>query len=401
MTSTESLDVIQAATQRAQEQLQQFAQRPDFSEKMILAFGTSSAGLQGAWANGVVILPKIEIIASSEINGGLGAFAGATNKIYLAQELLNANANNLDAVVGVLLEEYGHFVDYSINQTDSPGDEGAIFSDLVLGENLSGEQLQQLKAEDDHAVINLDDQAVEIEKQDFTGTAGNETIAGTTTDDLIDGLGGDDNLYGEAGNDTLDPGLGVDNVDGGADIDLLKVDYSTLSTNITSTTPNNGGGTISTTGNSVNYVNIEKFDITGGSGNDNLVGGNLEDTLKGGAGDDTLNGGTGIDILEGGIGDDTYIINELGDTINENVSAGIDLIQASISYSVETLANVEDITLTGTNNLNAIGNSLNNTLIGNSGNNTLTGNAGNDTLEGGTGNDSLNGGERIMSPVIL
>ncbi len=198
----------------------------------------------------------------------------------------------------------------------------------------------------------------------------------------MDGGDGDDALYGEAGNDTLDPGLGSDYADGGTETDTLKVDYSSLSTNITSTTPNNGSGTISTTGNSVNYVNIEKFDITTGSGNDNLIGGNLDDTLKGGAGDDILNGGTGVDILQGGVGDDSYIIDELGDTINENASEGTDLIQTSISYSIETLSNLENITLTGTNNLSATGNSLNNTLTGNSGNNTLTGNAGNDTLEG-------------------
>ncbi|MEA5536013.1 Calx-beta domain-containing protein [Crocosphaera sp. XPORK-15E] len=226
------------------------------------------------------------------------------------------------------------------------------------------------------------------------GEGGYDRIFGGNGNDTLSGGDGNDELYGEAGNDTLDAGLGTSQTaDGGTETDTLKVDYSTLSTNITTTTPNNGGGTISTTGNSVNYVNIEKFDITGGSGNDNLIGGNLEDTLRGGAGNDTLNGGTGIDILQGGVGDDTYIINELGDTINENANEGSDTIQASISYSVETLANVENITLTGTNNLNATGNTLNNTLTGNSGNNTLTGNAGNDTLEGGTGNDSLNGGD--------
>ncbi|AKE63138.1 Alkaline phosphatase [Microcystis aeruginosa NIES-2549] len=244
----------------------------------------------------------------------------------------------------------------------------------------------------------------EIESFNLYLGSGNDTVNLSAATGVIyaeGGLGNDnitggkayDNLHGEAGNDTLDPGLGSDYADGGTETDTLKVDYFSLSTNITSTVPNNGGGTISTTGNSVNYVNIEKFDITTGSGNDNLIGGNLDDTLKGGAGDDILNGGTGVDILQGGVGDDSYIIDELGDTINENASEGKDLIQASVSYSIETIANVENITLTGTNNLSATGNSLNNTLTGNSGNNTLTGNAGNDTLEGGAGNDSLNGGD--------
>ncbi|MFM6251347.1 MAG: bluetail domain-containing putative surface protein, partial [Dolichospermum sp.] len=72
------------------------------------------------------------------------------------------------------------------------------------------------------------------------------------------------------------------------------------------------------------------------------------------------------------------------------LNAGTDLVNASISY---TLTNhVENLTLTGSGNINGTGNSLNNTLTGNSGNNTLTGNAGNDTLNGGDGIDTLIGG---------
>lgn len=156
--------VVQTATQFAQEQLQQFAQRPDFREKMTLAFGISPAGWQDAWVNGLVIPPKIEILSRSEIKGANGAFAGATNRIYLAQEFLSENTNNLDAVVGVLLEEYGHFVDYCINDTDSPGDEGAIFSALVRGESLSTDKLSQLKVEDDKTIVVLNGSFVEIEK---------------------------------------------------------------------------------------------------------------------------------------------------------------------------------------------------------------------------------------------
>ena len=164
LTHNDLLGVVQTAIRDAQLQLQQFAQRPDFREKMVLAFDTSPADLQSAWANGVVIVPEIEIRSSSEINGANGAFAGATNTIYLAQEFLSANANNLDAVVGVLLEEYGHFLDYSINQTDSPGDEGAIFAALVQGESLSDAELAQLKVEEDYGLINLKGQIIRVEQ---------------------------------------------------------------------------------------------------------------------------------------------------------------------------------------------------------------------------------------------
>jgi Ca2+-binding RTX toxin-like protein len=52
---------------------------------------------------------------------------------------------------------------------------------------------------------------------------------------------------------------------------------------------------------------------------------------------------------------------------------------------------VENLTLTGTANLNGTGNSNGNVITGNSGNNSLTGGISRDTLNGGVGNDTLNG----------
>jgi Ca2+-binding RTX toxin-like protein len=83
-------------------------------------------------------------------------------------------------------------------------------------------------------------------------------------------------------------------------------------------------------------------------------------------------------------------VNNAGDVVVENPSEGTDLVNASISYTLTD--NVENLTLTGSANLNGTGNDLNNSLTGNTGNNILTGNAGNDTLNGGAGIDTLIGG---------
>ena len=116
--------------------------------------------------------------------------------------------------------------------------------------------------------------------------------------------------------------------------------------------------------------------IIGTSSNDTLNGTNINDTIHGLLGNDTIDGGLGIDTMNGGAGDDTYIVDNINDLINENQNEGTDKIQSSITFTLPN--NVENLTLTGSSNVNALGNELNNIIIGNSGTNELTGGLGND-----------------------
>ena len=96
------------------------------------------------------------------------------------------------------------------------------------------------------------------------------------------------------------------------------------------------------------------------------------------------------DTLIGGLGDDCYIVNSSNDLIIELNGQGIDTVKSSISLTLAV--NVENLTLTGSKNINGTGNDQSNIITGNSGNNILTGGYGDTTLMGGAGKDTLIGG---------
>ena len=110
------------------------------------------------------------------------------------------------------------------------------------------------------------------------------------------------------------------------------------------------------------------------------------DTINGTQFNDVLDGGAGIDRLAGGLGNDTYYVDNASDVIVEKAGEGIDTEIASVSDTLA--ANVENLILAGSANLNGTGNVLNNVITGNRGNNVLNGGAGADTLIGGLGNDT-------------
>ena len=223
-----------------------------------------------------------------------------------------------------------------------------------------------------------------------TGNAANNKLIGNGASNTLTGLGGTDTLDGGGGADVLIGGAGNDTyvVDTASDsitellnegIDLVKASasYSLASfanvENLTLT----GSASINATGNALNNV------LTGNSG---------ANTLTGNDGNDTLIGGTGADVMVGGIGDDEYRVDNAGDVVTEGATAGTDTVVSTISYSIASLANVENITLSGSA-ATATGNAGNNVLIGNTAVNTLTGGDGNDTLDGMGGIDTMIGGK--------
>lgn len=215
----------------------------------------------------------------------------------------------------------------------------------------------------------------------LTGITTNDTLSGLGGDDLLSGQAGNDLLLGGDGNDSLDGGSGNDTLDGGVGIDTLLGGSGNDSYVIDDpgdvVTEQTSQGT-DTVQSSITYTlgaNIEHLTLTGAT----AING------TGNAGNNTLTGNSAANVLTGGAGNDTYVVGT-GDTVVEQASAGTDVVQSSVSWTLGT--NVENLTLTGSDAINGTGNTLNNSLTGNAGNNVFDGGTGNDTMVGGLGNDT-------------
>ncbi|WP_165616413.1 calcium-binding protein [Methylorubrum salsuginis] len=206
----------------------------------------------------------------------------------------------------------------------------------------------------------------------LNGEAGNDRLIGGGGNDSLRGGDGKDHLFGDAGDDFLFGGIGDDWMDGGAGKDWL----------------------LGEAGNDRLYGGADADKLSGGDGNDHLYGGAGTDELRGGVGNDWLDGGAGADVMNGGSGSNTYIVDDVGDKV-EDYSSGnneISTVIARVSYDAFENRHIDNITLIGKDQIGAIGNEQDNVITGNAAVNVLQGWGGNDTLIGGAGADRLFGG---------
>lgn len=206
-------------------------------------------------------------------------------------------------------------------------------------------------------------------------------LAGEGGNDKVYGGGGNDEVQGDGGNDILEGGTGEDLMLGGADGDEMY----------------GGDGNDTIHGDDYNNLVAGKDTIDGDAGNDTIYGGGDNDSIRGGAdgdsllggaGNDSLDGGTGIDTMAGGLGDDEYHVNHESDVVTEAADQGTDTVFSAVNFSIANLTNVENIRLTGSNQITATGNARSNELHGNDSTNTLDGGAGADIMYGHDGNDT-------------
>jgi trimeric autotransporter adhesin len=299
------------------------------------------------------------------IDGSVGSLLGGASPV----SLIGNGANNL--------LEAGDGNDTLSGGSGADSLSGGLGNDTYIVDNADDIIIEAAETDVDSvyasATYTLGDN---LEKLTLTGAAninatGNEldnTIVGNTGNNLLDdGGGGEDTLVGGKGNDTYiinnsnsqiieNSGEGIDSVVSSTDFNLNE--NAKYAENLTYS----GSGDFIGTGNSLGNV------ITGADGQDEL------------------DGRAGADTLAGAGGDDTYIVDNTGDKVIELADAGADLVKASVSYKLGD--NVENLTLVGEKDINATGNTLDNTLTGNDFANVLDGGAGSDVLIGGDGNDT-------------
>jgi Ca2+-binding RTX toxin-like protein len=215
---------------------------------------------------------------------------------------------------------------------------------------------------------------------------GNDVVYTSSDSETIGLGGGNDTIYFSAGTDLYSGGNGED-----------TVSYALTTQNMTINFIGDGLWADDQSLNRDYLYEIEN--VIGGSGidfiqgtnaNNKYWGGSGADKLFGGVGTDYLDGGIGTDELDGGTGDDRFIVDNIQDKIIEAVGGGTDSVVADVSYTLNTLAEIETLTTRQHNSVNAIdltGNEFGQTLQGNFGANTLDGRGGADRLQGFAGGD--------------
>jgi Ca2+-binding RTX toxin-like protein len=357
------------------------------------------ADITGTGANDILVGTNDD----DTLNGLVGAdtmAGGNGNDVYFADQVGDVvtelkNNGSRDGIVSAVSAALGANVENLELVADALNGTGNALDNTILGSSL-GNTI--------HGVAGNDLLA---------GNAGDDTLTGGAGDDFLDGGSGQNLLIGGDGNDGLSGWLGANVMQGGAGNDYYNVygaddevielagqgvdwissdesfDLSLHGKNVENLFL--AGANLTGIGNDLdNEIGGNSGDdvLEGRAGNDTLFGSAGKDTLNGGDGNDTLDGEQGGDDLSGGKGNDVYYIDDAADTITELDGDGIDEIRTDDSVDLNDIAaEIENVTLTEKDNVNAYGSDLNNILAGNAGNNTLDGREGNDTLIGGKGHD--------------
>jgi Ca2+-binding RTX toxin-like protein len=220
--------------------------------------------------------------------------------------------------------------------------------------HLLGPNVRQLTS----ASITFADGSLLVVGDETAGTASDDlpnSLDGGSRGDLLVGLGGADTMAGGAGDDAYLVDDAGDSV-----VELPGAGSDTVTSGVSFTLPGD----------------VEHLVLVGTA--IGATGNALANSLTGNSRHNVLNGGGGADQMAGGAGNDTYLVDSPGDVVTEALSAGIDQVRSSVSFTLGP--NVEHLTLLGAAAVDATGNALDNLIEGNAGDNVLVGGAGVDTV---------------------
>ncbi|MFC7499866.1 hypothetical protein ACFQRC_11615 [Enterovirga sp. GCM10030262] len=340
--------------------------------------------LKGGAGNDTYILDQIgDRAIETSASGGIDTVKSSLSHV------LRANFENLMLTGTAAIDGYGNGLSNILEGNDAAN---------ILDGKAGADAMRGGLGDDVYWVDRASDQA--IEDSPFGGTDEVRASASFTLGSYIEtlsltgtanikGTGNDlDNLiHGNAGANVLDGGTGADAMFGGSGNDGYVVDN--IGDTVRETSPAGGVDRVSSSISFKLGAHFETLILTGGS-NIAGAGNGLDNSLIGNGASNRLDGRAGADYMNGGGGNDIYRVDDVGDRVAEASDGGRDRVQSSVSFTLG--GHIENLTLTGAEDIEGHGNGAGNLLIGSDGANAMTGGYGNDRIEGRAGDDSLSGG---------
>jgi hypothetical protein len=156
------------------------ANKPEFDAFMQQVFGDNydkgkaEQFRQQALAGDFSFLPQVRYVDAATLHGANGAYSAAEGVVYINKDMA---ASDPAKAAQTFVEEAGHHLDAQLNTVDAQGDEGEMFRRVLSGENLSAQQIADIRADDDHGTITVDGKQVQVEFWDPFGAIGDAAKA--------------------------------------------------------------------------------------------------------------------------------------------------------------------------------------------------------------------------------